>query len=203
MNTYIYLIRHGEVYNPHGTLYGRLPKFGLSENGKKEIEQTAAFLKDKHIDSIYSSPLLRARQTAEIIRKTLRLKKSTTRAGLIEVLTSYQGEKFADLSHDQSEIYLAPKSQTDETIEQIAARMQSVIKKLLKTNPGKHMVLVSHGDPLMILQGVIRGMPLSFDSVRTNKHYTYMQHGEVIEVIVSDKGEKTVTSVFQPLKKQL
>src|SRR5947199_3195537 len=123
MNTYIYLIRHGEVSNPNGILYGRLARFGLSENGKQEIAQTAEFLKDKHIDYIYSSPLLRTRQTAEIIRKKQKIKKVALTSGLLEVLTSYQGDKFADLSHDQSEIYHFPQKATDETLRQISDRM--------------------------------------------------------------------------------
>ena len=73
MKTIIYFVRHGKVYNPTDILYGRLPRFGLAEEGIQQIEQTATYLKQEAIDVLYSSPLLRAKQTAEIIQKRLGL----------------------------------------------------------------------------------------------------------------------------------
>lgn len=195
--TTIYLIRHGEVHNPNGILYGRLPRYGLSKTGRKEIAQTAQFLKNKHIDFIYSSPMLRARQTAEIIRAELNLPKIFTTNYLLEVRTSYQGKLFSDLSHDQSEVYKSPLS-GDETLTEIAVRMQTFVTRMSVKHPGKRLVAVSHGDPLMILRSVLSGLPAVYISVRKSSGFSYIKHGEVVELTIDKNGKTNVQSIFIP-----
>jgi len=60
----IYLIRHADRLQEMGDP-------GLTDLGRQQAYKVASFLKDKQIDIIYSSPLLRTQQTAEIISKTL------------------------------------------------------------------------------------------------------------------------------------
>lgn len=197
--TTIYLLRHGEVYNPYGILYGRLPKYRLSQTGKKEVSQTATFLKDKRIDAIYASPLLRAQQTAEIIRTTLNLPTKYISKSLLEVKTSFEGQRFASLSPDQSEVYLSSKRlRSDESIEQIAKRMHKLIEKLDELYNGQRFVLVGHGDPIMALQALVHNMPLTIPSIRTNKYFSYIKHGEVLKVLIGPDGSITIQSVFVP-----
>jgi broad specificity phosphatase PhoE len=194
MRTTIYLIRHGQVYNPNKILYGRLPHFGLSETGKKQIEETAAFLKDKQIDEIFSSPLLRARQTAGIIVNELKLHPLHFSKLLIEVKTSYQGRKQNTLDKLQSQVYLKPLNPSDETIEQLANRMKKFIQQIQKNYPGKHIVAVSHGDPLMALKAVIKKRPLEFYSFKTDQ---YVQHGEVYQITIDDNNLSLI-NIFKP-----
>lgn len=60
----IHLIRHGEVDNPNGILYGRLPAFGLSDLGHR-MASTAAEAFDGHpITRLYASPLQRTQESA-------------------------------------------------------------------------------------------------------------------------------------------
>lgn len=195
MNTYIYVIRHGEVHNPDGILYGRLPGYGLTERGRKEVYHTADFLRNKQIDLIYASPLMRARQTAEIIRKFLNLNTVHISKDIIEIQTSYQGIPFADLNPIQSEIYLQPKAKTDETVEQIALRMVEFVRFLEKEYRGKRIVFVSHGDPIMALTAIIKNMPMRFESLRTGK---YVMHAEAREIIIDNTGDMTIQPVFIP-----
>ena len=70
----IYLLRHGEVHNPDKILYGRLPRYKLSKEGIQAIKKVGQKLKNKKINHIYTSPLLRARQTAGIIGDILSIK---------------------------------------------------------------------------------------------------------------------------------
>ena len=195
MSMKIYLIRHGEVYNPDGIIYGRLPNFGLSDKGKTEIGRTADFLLDKHIEKIYSSPLERTRQTAEIIKNKLGISTIHFSDQLLEVKTSYQGRKFSDLDALQSEVYLKPLSPTDETIKQIANRMKSFIEKLIREEKGKHIVVCSHGDPIMILKAAIEKKPSLFPIF---KEGPYIKHGEVYEVIAGQQDNLSVKSIFKP-----
>jgi broad specificity phosphatase PhoE len=61
----VHLLRHGEVYNPDRVLYGRLPGFGLSDRGVEQAKLAAAFLAERDIGYLVSSPLERALQTAQ------------------------------------------------------------------------------------------------------------------------------------------
>jgi broad specificity phosphatase PhoE len=65
--TVIHLVRHGEVENPKGVIYGRLPGYHLSERGLQEARGAAEHLAEREIGAVWSSPLERARQTADAI----------------------------------------------------------------------------------------------------------------------------------------
>lgn len=198
MNTYIYVIRHGEVYNPKGIIYGRLPRFGLSERGRQEISQTARFLKNKNIIAIYSSPLLRARQTAKIIQEELGIKKIFLSKQILETRTGYQGELFSSLDAIQSEVYLKPRNASDETVEQIAKRMLHFVKTVAQKHPGQHIAFVTHGDPAMSLQASIDNVPLDFPSIRRGE---YIHHGEVRQITFDTKVALKMEMIFQPVRK--
>lgn len=195
MTTTVYLVRHGQVYNPNTIIYGRLPNFGLSDIGKKQIEETAAFLQDKHITVIFSSPLLRAQQTAKIICKKIGLAEIHTTEQISEVKTSYQGKKFSSLDNLQSEVYLKPLDPSDETIEQIATRMKNFITEITTTYAGKNIVVCSHGDPIMILRVALEKRLLELNSFKGGPHY--IQHGEVYKILV-DGNTITVSTIFKP-----
>lgn len=74
MSTTIYLVRHGEVYNPEQIIYGRLPGFGLSERGQQQVRAAATALAPlAPFDVLYSSPLHRAQQSASLLADVLHL----------------------------------------------------------------------------------------------------------------------------------
>ena len=90
--TRISLVRHGHVNNPDDIFYGRLPGFKLDSNGRLEAVRTAEALKNKKIDGVYSSPMLRARQTAnEILKFHPRLELKIS-ALITEVFSPFQGQ---------------------------------------------------------------------------------------------------------------
>ena len=65
-----FLIRHGEVENPDKVVYGRLPGFRLSAEGRAQLDRTRAWLAERtslETARWYSSPLERATETAEIL----------------------------------------------------------------------------------------------------------------------------------------
>ena len=194
MQTSIYFIRHGEVNNPEKIIYGRLPNFGLTRRGEKQAEEAADFFNDKDIHAIYSSPLDRAKQTAEIIMKKLEIPVIHFSDQLIEVKSSYQGTKSSELDFLQSEVYLQPLDPTDETVEQIATRMMHFLNKITKVHNGKHIVAVSHGDPIMALKAAIKTGNFEFYAFKTDH---YIQHAEVYKVSV-EKNKLTIKEVFKP-----
>lgn len=196
MNTYIYVVRHGEVYNPRNLLYARLPKFRLSKRGEQQVQLTGKFLKTKHIDAIYSSPMLRAVQTAKIIQKETGTKAFRLARSIIEIRTSFQGQIFSDLSPDQREVYLSPKRKpTDEDVKAIATRMINFVQKIAKQRQGQHIVIVTHGDPIMALRAAIKKLPLEFPSIRIG---TYAKHAEVTQIEITETGQMHEKSIFIP-----
>jgi len=62
--TIVHLVRHGEVSNPDGILYGRLPGFHLSEEGRLMAKAAAGFLAGRDVAVLVTSPLERAQETA-------------------------------------------------------------------------------------------------------------------------------------------
>jgi len=74
MKKHLYIVRHGETdYNAQGICQGQLIDADLNERGRVQAQELIAALQDKNIGAIYSSPLKRAKQTAEIIASGLGL----------------------------------------------------------------------------------------------------------------------------------
>lgn len=167
MKTQIYFIRHGEVFNPQKVWYGRLPYYSLSAIGRLQIENTAKILLDKNIDVIYSSPLLRTRQSAEVIKIKLQLPKVYFSDKLLEVKSSLQGNTDAYMLSINYNFYASQEKKIiGETIEQVSKRMQQFIDKVLKFHKGKSIAVVSHGDPIMAVKLMVTGLPLTIQSLR-------------------------------------
>lgn len=173
MITRIFFVRHGEVDNPDKIMYGRLPGFPLSQNGRNQIAKTAQFLSKENISAIYSSPLLRTKQTAEIISEILYLPINYSEE-ILEIRTSLQGKTFSYISDHfpKMNMYISVKNNPlDETIEDIVKRMQEFVDKIIKKHKGKKIIVVGHGDPIMILKAKIEGLPMEIDSLRPAKGY--------------------------------
>lgn len=166
--TNIYFIRHGAVENINKIWYGRLPYFHLSNIGETEIEKVSKFLLNKHIDIIYSSPLLRAKQSAQIIRKKLGISKIHFSQNILEVDSSFQGSPLSYLSTIQYKVFAAYDNKViGETIEQLSQRMQKFILQIVKQYKGENIVVVSHGDPIMIVKAKAENNPIVIQSIRT------------------------------------
>jgi broad specificity phosphatase PhoE len=92
--TRVHLVRHGEVHNPGGVLYGRLPHFHLSENGKLMALSAAETLKAKNlpIAKLVVSPLTRTQESAEPIAKLFGLTPDLDQR-VIEPYNFFEGRK--------------------------------------------------------------------------------------------------------------
>ncbi len=90
--TRIHLIRHGEVHNPDGILYGRLPNFGLSERGHKMARMAAEDLRSqgRPVTSLRVSPLQRTRESAAPLQELFGLE-SVVEERVIEPHNKFEG----------------------------------------------------------------------------------------------------------------
>src|ERR1035438_6346131 len=71
--TIVHLLRHGQVENPSGVIYGRLPGYHLSAQGRLMASAAADFFSERPVVSLFCSPLERARETAQPVAERLGL----------------------------------------------------------------------------------------------------------------------------------
>lgn len=181
--TTIYFLRHGEVYNPERILYGRLPGFPLSEEGKKQIIEAGKKLKQKNITHIYTSPILRTYQTARILSQELGIVSKVSQM-INEIKLYFQGmprkefmDKYQPLMYTEKYLKLG-----QESIDAIAGRMIKFTRLILKRHKGSIVLVVSHGDPIMILRAKTEGIPFTYTYKRNN----YLQTGSWFTLVVKN-----------------
>jgi broad specificity phosphatase PhoE len=165
-STTVWLARHGEVHNPGRVLYARLPRMRLSPDGRRQAGALADFLAEHKLAAIYSSPMLRARRTAAIVKACHPyLQRVRVDADLQEVHTGYQGHPLEALERINFDFYAHPFGPDDESLEMIRDRMQRWLYRVLRRHAGSEVVGVSHGDPILILAGTMAGLKLHPDSL--------------------------------------
>src|ERR1700677_4115246 len=89
--TIVHLLRHGEVHNPAHVLYGRLPGYHLSANGREMAVAAADFFAERPVVALFASPLERAQETARPVAERLNLT-ITTDDRLIESENVLEGK---------------------------------------------------------------------------------------------------------------
>lgn len=162
----ILFVRHGEVQNPDGIFYGRMPRFALSEAGRRQAEATAARLTGYTLAAIYTSPLLRARQTAAIMQRAHPQIPVRVTRSLLEIRSQWQGEAIATLDARGWNFYEPPRHADDETIPAIFARVRRFARRVVARHPGATVAAVTHGDILRIARAGFAGEPLALASIR-------------------------------------
>ncbi len=184
MKTTIYIIRHGEVHNPNNILYGRLPGFQLSTAGEKSIEKQAYDFQDKKIDMIFSSPMLRARQTAKIIGSLINIKpkKSYLLSEVNLIFAGMDGIKYKN--EIQPFLYSDENiKKGQESIEGVWKRMKKFVVLMHEMYKGKNILAVSHGDPILILKAKATNQNFSWEYKRNN----YLKTGTWIKLTFDGK----------------
>ena len=155
MRSTVHLLRHGEVYNPEGVLYGRLPGFQLSDLGQEMANRAAEALKDRDIAAIISSPMERAQQTAAPIAAVHDLP-IIIDPNLIEADNVFEGQRVSVgdgvLKQPKTwrHLWNPFKPSWGEPYDVVAARMQAAIDAARGQVPGREAVLVSHQLPIWI-----------------------------------------------------
>ena len=166
----VHLLRHGEVYNPDGVLYGRLPGFRLSDLGVAQAKLAAEFLAAKPVGYVVSSPLERAQQTAAPLAALTGLSVAID-DDLIEAENHLQGRNVAGgkgLFKDPSnwKYFRNPFTPSwGEPYEQIAARVLAAARRARDAvaGTGKEAVCVSHQLPIVAARRKAEGLRLFHD----------------------------------------
>jgi broad specificity phosphatase PhoE len=182
--TKIYLVRHGEVQNPDNIFYGRKPGFGLSDKGKMQAHAMGKHLQGKPITAVYASPLQRTQETAHIITGYLQNPPITSDERLLEVLSPLEGKLLEELATIRFNFFKKTFiKKGGESIHDIFDRMLQAIMEIHTKHTGKHVLVVSHADPIMILRAFYLGDPLKVTSIR-GSYYIPTAHG--VELTMMD-----------------
>ncbi|MDN5767169.1 MAG: histidine phosphatase family protein [Humibacillus sp.] len=149
--TVVHLMRHGEVHNPQGVLYGRLDGFHLSDLGREMAQVVADHLAFNDITHVVASPLERAQETAAPIAAAHELPVVTDER-VIESENFFEGRTVAKTDlfapRNWSKLVNPLKPSWGEPYEQIAARMLSAIDDARRAASGHEAVIVSHQLPV-------------------------------------------------------
>lgn len=197
MRTVVYLLRHGDYENPKNIFHGRLPGFPLSKNGIRQVKLLASVLKSKPIVAIYTSPLARAKQTAEIIvrfqKKPIQIIEDTR---LLDIRTPLQGKSRTFMDSIKWNFYHKRYIRAGgETLEEISERMRSFFGDILVKHKGKHLVIVTHGDPIMVLKVKYLGERLS---VRNVHSLDYVPMAGGYEIVFDTSGRVMSLASLKP-----
>jgi broad specificity phosphatase PhoE len=167
----VHLLRHGEVHNPDHVLYGRLPGFRLSERGLEQAKLAAGFLAERDIGYLVSSPLERARQTAQPLASKLGLPVETDER-LIEAENYLAGKQVAggrNLFTDPSNwrYFGNPlRPSWGEPYRDVVHRVMAAARAAGDAAGGREAVCVTHQLPIWVARRLVQGQHLFHDPRR-------------------------------------
>lgn len=161
--TLISLVRHGLVDNPGQVYYGRLPGFALAAEGRRQAAATGDYLSGQPIAAVYHSPMLRAFETAEIVRRHCAATAPLVECDLLnEIHSPFDGLPATEMEKIDWNFYrdVVPPY---ETPEDIVERMVRFFEKARREHGDEHVVAVSHADPIAFAILWAGGRPLAAD----------------------------------------
>lgn len=134
----------------------------LTKEGKEVVKESIKKLLDKNINFIFTSPLLRTVQTAEIAEKILKIKpKSDKRLREIDFGIFNNGpleKMWKHFKNEQERIRKRPPK--GKNYSEILERMYDFLKSTDKKYKGKNILIISHEGPLFLLQGKVNGLSI-------------------------------------------
>ena len=164
----IHLVRHGEVENPNGLLYGRLPGFGLSELGARMARATAEDLHARAVPAtrLVVSPLQRTRESAAPIAELFGLEPVIDER-VIEPTNAFEGRrmtgKYGALRRPGSwpKLVNPLRPSWGEAYTSIVARMRVAVLDGAELADGGDVIVVSHQLPIWMVHRALSKEPLA------------------------------------------
>lgn len=214
MTTTIHFVRHGKVYNPDHILYERLPGFPLSDLGMRMAQATGVYLAENEqtqaISAIYSSPLLRTRQTAGAVADALNEYREqhdlepltiTFDERIIEAENNFRGTRigFGDgalYKHGNWKLVRNLwRPSWGESYRQIASRMADFTASMLKKHAGEQIVAVSHESPIYSYRHLLEtghpehNMLLRHTALASVTSITFDERGKLVAIAYADPAK--------------
>ena len=162
----IIFLRHGQaINNTERILAGRTPGIPLTEKGLDQAQKAAKFLEDMNISAIYSSPIERAKNTAEIVGnhnsvdvriddRLIELDMGKFTGMPYEQIFSSHGNVFMKFYKGELEI----AHNGVETFADVKKRVLSIVDHVLESHPNENVVLVTHMDPIKAMLSTVMSL---------------------------------------------
>ena len=159
----IIFLRHGQATNnTQRVLAGRTPGIPLTEKGVDQAEKAAKFLEEMNISTIYSSPIERAKDTAEIVGKH-----NSIDVRIDDRLIELDMGKFTGMPYDEifsshgnvfmkfykGELEIAHNGV--ETFADVKKRVLGMVDHVIENHPDENVVLVTHMDPIKAMLSTV------------------------------------------------
>ncbi|MCC4250079.1 histidine phosphatase family protein [Microbacterium testaceum] len=163
----LHLVRHGEVHNPRRVLYGRLPGFGLSVDGRRMARQAAEYVHalERPIGALVVSPLQRTRESAEPFVELFGIEPFIDDR-VIEPTNVFEGRRMNQaLANPLNWRHLSRPAVPSwgEPYERIVARMTEAMTDAWERVPAGDVVVVSHQLPIWVTHLALSRQPTRHD----------------------------------------
>ena len=159
--TEIYVVRHCESMGNLLHSFAGHSDVDISPKGELQLKCLAEYFKDIKLDKVYTSPLLRAKKTAEAINKYSGAP-IIIEPDFIEInLGVLDGRPVSEMTDEQTGCWLTEPDkfyvEGGETMREVADRVSSALKRVASENPNSKIAIASHGCAIRNLMRVIKG----------------------------------------------
>ncbi|WP_374471854.1 histidine phosphatase family protein [Phenylobacterium sp.] len=192
MTTTVFLVRHGSTDHLGHRISGRMAGVALNDLGRGEVARTAARLRGEAVEALYTSPIQRTRETAEVIGAALGLE-AVEDGRLVEIdFGDWTGAAFADLEGDTSwrhwnEARGSARAPNGEDMAEVQDRLIRFVSDVQARHPGGRVCAVSHADVIKALLAKALGFSL-------DRHWALeVSPGSVSVLTAGDWGMKVLS----------
>ena len=162
----LYVARHGQTqYNADNRICG-ITDLPLTQTGVEQAKNLAQQLKDKDIEVIIASPLIRAQQTAAQVSSVTGVPVFTVVRLTEQNYGIYEGKDRKDSGFLANKRHFALRYPQGESMMQVAARVYPLIDEIKHKYSGKNVLLVCHG-------GVCRVIKTYFEDMTNEEYFGY------------------------------
>lgn len=193
---YIIFLRHGQAENnTNRVLAGRRPGVPLTLTGLEQSEKIAKFLKPFNISTIYSSPIERAKKTAEIVSKHNSLEIKTDER-LIELdMGKFTGMPYDKIFEKHGNVFLKfyegdleIAHNGVETFVQLKKRILDMVDFVIREHNDENVLLVTHMDPIKALISTIMGL-------QANSLFELIIENASLTIFKEEQGKLTISAI--------
>ena len=193
---YIIFLRHGQAENnTNRVLAGRRPGVPLTLTGLEQSEKIAKFLKPFNISTIYSSPIERAKKTAEIVSEHNSLEIKTDER-LIELdMGKFTGMPYDEIFEKHGNVFLKfyegdleIAHNGVETFVELKKRILDMVDFVIREHNDENVLLVTHMDPIKALISTIMGL-------EANSLFELIIENASLTVFKEEQGKLTISAI--------
>ena len=193
---YIIFLRHGQAENnTNRVLAGRRPGVPLTLTGLEQSEKIAKFLKPFNISTIYSSPIERAKKTAEIVSEHNSLEIKTDER-LIELdMGKFTGMPYDEIFEKHGNVFLKfyegdleIAHNGVETFIELKKRILDMVDFVIREHNDENVLLVTHMDPIKALISTIMGL-------QANSLFELIIENASLTIFKEEQGKLTISAI--------